>query len=103
MALTKKKDQNRFRGPLIISVALNVLFAALTALTILSLKPSDTTIAEYNALQKELCETNYDKYLNQWGEANGDESKKSFAMLVCLRNYKTGESLDLTPLSAQIK
>lgn len=103
MASSKKKNQNRFKNLLIVSVALNILFIFLTALTILSLRFSDTTVAEYNALQTELCETNYDKYLNRWGEANGDEGKKSFAMLVCLRNYKTGEPLDLKPLDEQIK
>lgn len=65
--------------------------------------------AEYNAINDRLCRQNYQRILDDIDQQFPDDPKRaadtknSFAINVCLRNYKTGEKLDLQPLVDQVK
>lgn len=84
-----------------ISLTANAIFILLLVacgVGAIILNNSDLEIAEYNALRSELCGDDYPTYLQKWGESNGEDGKKVFAATVCLRDYKTGNELNLEPL-----
>lgn len=65
--------------------------------------------AEIHRLNYGICQENYQRILDKIDQQNADDPKKatalknSFALNICLRNYKTGERLDVQPLIDQIK
>jgi hypothetical protein len=97
--MTNQKSKNRLL--LKVSLIANAVFVLLLVAYIVSsviLYNSDLNIATYNALTSEMCGEKYQKYIQEWGEARGEEGKKQFAATVCLRDYKTGKDLNLESL-----
>ena len=87
---------------LVASLVLNVAcIAGLIALN------STSDILRLNAIQQHYCSDNYEAMLQQVAEGQDEEHAKQaqmvYAMTVCLKNYKTGESLDLEPLVKQVE
>lgn len=93
---------------LVISVVLNVLLGMYIALGFFAASQI-SNFAQYNAIHDKLCEQDYQKTLDDYARQFADDpqrandSKMSFALNVCHRNYKTGEPLDLQPLVDQVK
>lgn len=84
-----------------LSLALNALLiiGGMAYFALTSYANQNLELAEFNALQQSICGQHYNQYLNA---RPTEQSKKAFAIDACLRNYKTGQDLDLTPLEAQI-
>jgi hypothetical protein len=65
--------------------------------------------AEINAFQYKFCERDYQRNLDDIDKTYGTDDpkraadlKNSYAINVCLKNYKTGERLDVQPLVDQV-
>ena len=65
--------------------------------------------AEIQATNYRMCEQNYQRTLDRIDQQYSDDQeradsiKNSFAINICLKNYKTGERLDVQPLIDQVK
>lgn len=103
------KKRALFIGSLILNVVLILYVMAGFLLGSYVEKSGVTDIAEYNAIKDKMCEQNYqrilDGYDNQYASdpKRAHDAKNSFAINVCLRNYKTGEQLNLKPLIDQVR
>lgn len=87
---------------LVVSLTLNVMFfAGWIALS------STSDVLRLNVFQQQYCVDNYEEMLQQVAEGqdgeHAEQAKMVYAMTVCLKNYKTGESLDLEPLVKQVE
>jgi len=99
--MTRQKKTFNKHTLLAVSLIINailILVVGVYVVCAMVFRGADLNIAQFNALQAEMCGEKYQKYIQQWGEAHGEEGKKQFAATVCLRDYKTGKDLDLTPL-----
>lgn len=100
-SMTKQKktfNKNTLLATSLITNVILILVVGAYVVGAMLLKGVDLNIAQFNALQAEMCGEKYEKYIQQWGEAHGEDGKKQFAATVCLRDYKTGKDLDLEPL-----
>lgn len=91
----------------ITSLILNILLIlGILASVILNSKIS--SISRHSAILYQLCEEDYSKILADFDRQFPDnpqqaaEHKKAFAITTCLRNYRTGQPLDLQPLANQV-
>lgn len=99
--MTKPNKTFKKNTVLAVSLIINVILILVVGVYLVGvmvLKGADLNIAQFNTLQAEMCGEKYEKYIQQWGEAHGEDGKKQFAATVCLRDYKTGKDLDLEPL-----
>lgn len=99
--MKNKTQTNSSKKLLIISLVVN----AVLAVTLLSLFFPDkiapnTDVAEFTYLQEKLCGEDYERQLAM---RDSEEAKKVYAITVCLKNYKTGEALNLKPLEDQVE
>lgn len=68
----------------------------------------NTVLAAHRGTLRVLCEEQYQQRLDDFDKIYPDdpeaaaEAKNTYAITVCLRNYKTGEPLDLQPLVDQV-
>ena len=96
------KKQSKFKiswqkVALVSSVILNLVF--ITGFVVTQALAPKTAIAQLNFTNRYFCEDMYDNIISQF---DSDETKAIYAMTACLRNYKNGQSLDLSPLMRQI-
>lgn len=85
-----------------LSLVFNALFIIGSLVYFFVLLPyvnQNLTIAQFNNLQQDICGQHYNDFLKSFPT---DQDKKAFAITTCLRNYKTGQDLDLSPLEAQV-
>ena len=65
--------------------------------------------AQIRAMHFEICEEKYQRMLDRIDQQfsydlrRAADEKNSFAINMCLKNYKTGERLDIQPLVDQVK
>lgn len=101
----------KLKTVLYISLTLNILLIGyITFVGVVSYiaeKNDSLFYAELQAMQEYYCGEGYEKAMrdidNQGHEPDVVAVRKHvYAMTVCLRNYKTGDDLDLTPLTDQV-
>lgn len=97
------KKQSKFKiswqkVTLVVSVILNLVFIT-SYVAVEGIGRHKTALAQLNYMTTYFCEDRYDNIMSQLGT---NESKNAYAMTVCLRNYKTGKDLDLSPLLKQV-
>jgi hypothetical protein len=108
-----KQLPRKLRYTFIGSLVLNVLLILWTLLGFFMTWYLDTSgaldHAAINAYQHRFCEQYYQRMLDNIDKQYGDDPqraadlKNSYAINVCLKNYKTGERLDIQPLIDQVK
>lgn len=99
--MKNKTQTNSLKKLLIISVVVNAaLVTALLSLFFPDKIASNTDVAEFTYLQEKLCGEDYERQLAM---RDSEEAKKVYAITVCMKNYKTGEPLDLKPLEDQVE
>lgn len=103
--MIKAKTLPASKKLLTISLILNAIFIVfiIAGLIFIALPKQNIDLALFNTIQQKICGEDYQKYLQQVGEAHGEEGKNAFAITTCLRNYKTGQDLNLKPLEDQVK
>lgn len=92
---------------LIVSTVFNVLLLLYIVGTLVT-EALITDYAVYQGIKHQLCEVEYQNILNDYDTRMTDPAvahsyKNNFAINVCLRNYKTGEPLNLQPLVDQVQ
>lgn len=99
------------RAWLRVSVLLNVILACtilfIAVISFTNNRTDASFYADLNDHQRYYCQDRYDKAMQDIAAQNlsPDETsarKNTYAMTVCLKNYKTGKELDLTPLVEQV-
>ena len=107
----KFKDKVNLKAVLITSLVTNALLIGYVVFTEVRgsvIANSDELFyATLNADQAYYCGEGYNKVMRDidaMGLNNNDMAarKNVYAMTVCLRNYKTGQDLDLSPLVQQV-
>ena len=99
--MKNKTQTSSLKKLLVISVVVNtVLAVALLSLFLAEKIAPNTDIAEFTYLQEKLCGEDYEMQLAM---RESEEAKKVYAITVCMKNYKTGEPLDLKPLEDQVE
>lgn len=85
-------------GSLVLNIIFLVGFIALNSLS---------DISRIRAFQQHYCGEKYEAMLRSVAEGQDEEHARQaqlvYAMTVCLKNYKTGEPLDLDPLVKQVE
>lgn len=101
-----RQKRNRL---LIASLSLNAVLITLIAgfygLSWYIEKTNALLIAESAAYHMYFCEEKYDDMMRLIEQNDTDQieqTKNAFALGTCLKNYKTGEPLDLSPLIDQV-
>lgn len=94
------------KNALKLSIALNILLLVGVILYLFTpiIVGDKLTIAQLGAIQQYYCEDHYRQMLDKLGSEGADptRTKMVYALTTCLKNYKTGQSLDLKPLVDQI-
>jgi hypothetical protein len=95
------------------SLVLNILFILWWAAGVVISSYLDSTgaldYARINSMQNEFCSFKFQRVLDNIDKQYGDDPqraaalKNNFAINVCLKNYKTGQRLDVQPLVDQVK
>src|SRR5688572_20455078 len=102
-----KKPSRKLKIFLIISVVINVLFIGFEIARAYVINAGLLDYVEYQYLHQRMCEDDFQAKMDQIDKSYGPERapgiKNSYAINVCLKNYKTGEQLDLQPLVDQVK
>lgn len=100
-----RKQKTIFLASLIINAGLIIYLVAGFAVRWYVDSSGTLDMAQYNYIKNKMCEQNYQRILDDLDKQYAERAeglKNSFAINVCLRNYKTGEQLDLQPLVDQV-
>lgn len=104
-----KQPQSLSRGhqKLILSVSLAVnVVLIISVIIMLFINNSVSDTARINAFQSTYCTEKYDQMLQSYDKTydaeHAAQAKNTYAMTVCLKNYKTGQPLDLSSLQKQV-